>query len=110
MPDPYWHARRQPLSGGTIPIHCARSAIAAIRTGRDIAETMAERDSVGLCLTCRWARTVTNRRGPTFLRCGRADTDPGFPRYPPLPVLQCRGYEPRPSPEGTGRGQTGAVH
>src|SRR2546430_14629147 len=70
---------------------------------------MAERDSVGLCLTCRWARTVTNRRGSTFFRCGRADTDPGFPRYPPLPVLQCRGYEPRPSPEGTGGGRPGAV-
>jgi len=52
-----------------------------------------DHDSVGLCLSCRWVRAVTNRRGSTFFRCGRADTDPSFPRYPPLPVLECRGYE-----------------
>jgi hypothetical protein len=67
--------------------------IAAIRTGRDIADKMSDSDSVGLCLSCRWMRSVTNRRGSTFFRCGRADTDPSFPRYPPLPVLECRGYE-----------------
>src|SRR5947208_1145598 len=44
-------------------------------------------DDVGLCLTCRWMRAVTNRRGSTFLRCGRADTAPRFPRYPALPML-----------------------
>jgi hypothetical protein len=60
-------------------------------------------DNVGLCLTCRWARTITNRRGSTFFRCGRADTDAGFPRYPALPVLQCRGYERgRPDDESGG--------
>ena len=64
-------------------------------------------DDVGLCLTCRWVHTVTNRRGSTFFRCGRADADPSFPRYPPLPVLQCRGYEPGTSPEETGRGFRG---
>ncbi len=64
-------------------------------------------DDVGLCLSCRWVRTVTNRRGSTFFRCGRADADPSFPRYPPLPVLQCRGYEPGTSPEETGRGFRG---
>jgi len=45
--------------------------------------------------TCRWARIVTNRRGSTFFRCGRAETDARFPRYPPLPVLRCVGYEQR---------------
>src|SRR2546428_5528089 len=50
-------------------------------------------DDVGLCRTCRWARIVTNRRGSTFFRCGRAETDARFPRYPPLPVLRCAGYE-----------------
>src|SRR5437773_10570699 len=52
-------------------------------------------DDVGLCRTCRWARIVTNRRGSTFFRCGRAETDARFPRYPPLPVLRCVGYEQR---------------
>jgi hypothetical protein len=54
---------------------------------------MRDGDAVGLCLTCRWVRVVRNRRGSTFYRCARADTDPTFPRYPPLPVLACRGYE-----------------
>ena len=56
-------------------------------------------DVVGLCRTCRWARRVTNRRGSTFYRCGRADTDPRFARYPALPMLQCVGYE-EGGPEG----------
>ncbi len=47
---------------------------------------------VGLCATCRWMRTVTNRRGSVFYRCTLADTDPHFVRYPPLPVLTCSGY------------------
>jgi hypothetical protein len=50
-------------------------------------------DSIGLCLSCRWMRAVTTRRGSTFYRCGRADTDRRFPRYPALPMLQCIGYE-----------------
>ncbi|HEY3280360.1 MAG TPA: hypothetical protein VGJ83_07585 [Gemmatimonadales bacterium] len=50
-------------------------------------------DTVGLCAACRWVRIVTNRRGSTFYRCARAETDPRFVRYPPLPVLTCPGYE-----------------
>jgi len=38
-------------------------------------------------------RIVTNRRGSTFYRCGRAETDDRFVRYPPLPVLRCSGFE-----------------
>lgn len=52
-------------------------------------------DEIGLCLTCRWTRPVSNRSGSTFYRCARAETDPRFVRYPPLPVLRCRGYEER---------------
>jgi len=48
---------------------------------------------VGLCASCRWVRIVQNRRGSVFYRCLRADTDPRFVRYPPLPVLQCPGYD-----------------
>ena len=36
---------------------------------------------------------VTNRSGSTFLRCALSDRDARFPRYPPLPVLACAGYE-----------------
>jgi hypothetical protein len=41
-------------------------------------------------------RSTTNRRGSTFYRCLRADTDPRFTRYPPLPVRACPGYEAAP--------------
>jgi hypothetical protein len=58
--------------------------------------------TVGLCETCTWVRIATNRRGSVFYRCLRADTDPRFVRYPPLPLLQCPGYErrdPRAEPQ-----------
>ena len=71
---------------------------------------MPDRDAVGLCLTCRWMRSVSNRRGSTFYRCGRADTDPRFPRYPPLPVRQCDGYEAElPSSEQGSRNRDDAL-
>ena len=34
-----------------------------------------------------------NRRGSTFWRCRRADGEPRFLRYPPLPVSHCDGFE-----------------
>ncbi len=45
----------------------------------------------GLCRTCGHLRLLASARS-VFLRCGLADTDPGFLRYPPLPVLRCAGY------------------
>ena len=51
-----------------------------------------ESQAVGLCFTCRHARTVPSRQAVYWL-CRRSATDPGFDRYPRLPVLQCRGYE-----------------
>ena len=47
----------------------------------------------GLCLTCRWKRVSSNRRGSRFFRCARAEVDARFVRYPQLPVGQCPGYE-----------------
>jgi hypothetical protein len=52
-----------------------------------------DRDAAGLCAACRHARVQRNPRGNTFWRCARADTDPRFRRYPPLPVLRCEGHE-----------------
>jgi len=48
----------------------------------------------GLCATCRHVKTLRNDRGSVFYMCQRAETDPRYKRYPPLPVLQCPGYEP----------------
>ena len=53
----------------------------------------------GLCATCRHHRWISNRRGSSFLLCGRAAEDPRYPKYPPLPVTLCAGYEPGRSDE-----------
>jgi hypothetical protein len=48
---------------------------------------------VGLCATCQHMRQRTSDRGSVFYQCQLSASDPGFPKYPRLPVLQCRGYE-----------------
>ncbi|MBV8201910.1 MAG: hypothetical protein JOZ15_14925 [Acidobacteria bacterium] len=49
----------------------------------------------GLCAACVHLRLVASPRS-VFVRCGLAATDPAFPRYPPLPVVRCAGYQPLP--------------
>jgi hypothetical protein len=49
----------------------------------------------GLCDSCRHQRVVRNTRGSEFSLCERSKTDPAFPRYPRLPVMECVGYEQR---------------
>jgi hypothetical protein len=51
---------------------------------------------VGLCASCEHQQLVRNTRGSTFSLCRRSRDDPGYPRYPRLPVLACAGYERRP--------------
>ena len=51
-------------------------------------------DPVGLCGACAHARVSTNARGSRFWRCGRADSDARFRKYPPLPVRECAGHAP----------------
>jgi hypothetical protein len=53
----------------------------------------AEHQRVGLCWDCRWVRRVESARGAVFFLCRRAETDPRYPKYPPLPRLRCAGYE-----------------
>lgn len=48
----------------------------------------------GLCATCAHGREVVSGKGSRFLLCERSRTDAAYPRYPALPVLSCRGYEP----------------
>jgi hypothetical protein len=50
---------------------------------------------LGLCATCRHRRTVDGARS-TFYMCERSFTDSRYPKYPPLPVVRCPGYEPVP--------------
>ncbi|HEY0515619.1 MAG TPA: hypothetical protein VGD00_00740 [Solirubrobacteraceae bacterium] len=49
----------------------------------------------GLCDRCLHQQIVRNTRGSVFSLCLRSRVDPGYPRYPRVPVLSCRGYEPR---------------
>lgn len=51
----------------------------------------------GLCASCGHLRVLASKRS-VFVRCGLAEADPAFPRYPPLPVVACRGYEEVPLP------------
>jgi|GEM_PF-984874 len=45
----------------------------------------------GLCATCVHLRLLSSPRS-IFVRCGKAEEDPAFSRYPPLPVRVCPGY------------------
>jgi hypothetical protein len=47
----------------------------------------------GLCATCRHTAVIVSDRGSRFYRCERSKIDPRFPRYPPLPVVSCIGYD-----------------
>lgn len=49
---------------------------------------------VGLCRSCKNHRVVRSRRGPKYYLCELAASDPRFPKYPPLPVVECEGYVP----------------
>jgi hypothetical protein len=47
----------------------------------------------GLCDSCRHQRVVRNTRGSVFSLCERSKTDPRYPKYPRVPVLECPGFE-----------------
>ena len=47
----------------------------------------------GLCDTCRFQKLLSSDRGSIFSRCERSLAEPAYPKYPHLPVLECRGYE-----------------
>ena len=51
---------------------------------------------LGLCASCVHARLITSDKGSTFLQCSLSFGDPGFVKYPRLPVRVCSGWDPRP--------------
>lgn len=51
--------------------------------------------SIGLCSACRFVVRQDTKRGAVFYRCGRADDDPAYRKYPPIPVGDCPGFETR---------------
>jgi hypothetical protein len=56
--------------------------------------------AAGLCDRCAHQRVVRNTRGSSFSLCERSKTDPRFPKYPRLPVVECAGYASRESASG----------
>jgi hypothetical protein len=50
-------------------------------------------ERAGLCASCKHVQRVKSDRGAEYFRCRLSDSDPRFPKYPRLPVLECRGYE-----------------
>jgi hypothetical protein len=56
----------------------------------------------GLCDTCVHQQLVRNTRGSVFSLCRRSRDEPEFPRYPRIPVLECRGHESRPRADEDG--------
>ena len=62
---------------------------------------------VGLCASCRHAKHIVSSKGSEFWLCGRAERDPAFRKYPPLPSCVAPGYEPSdPAGKGSGPGAT----
>jgi hypothetical protein len=48
----------------------------------------------GLCLSCAHVRVIRSGRGSVFLMCERGlRREPGFIKYPRLPVVACPGHE-----------------
>ena len=56
----------------------------------------ADGSRAGLCQACAHVQIVTSARGSRFYLCRLSFSDPRFPRYPPIPVLRCAGYQPVP--------------
>ena len=52
-------------------------------------------DRVGLCLRCVHAHRVVSRTS-VYWRCGLAETDARYVRYPRLPMIHCAGFEAAP--------------
>jgi hypothetical protein len=48
--------------------------------------------SPGLCARCANAKVVCSDKGSEFLFCLVSYKDPGFPKYPRLPVQDCAGF------------------
>jgi hypothetical protein len=53
----------------------------------------------GLCLTCAHVRPIESSKGSAFILCELSKSDPRFPKYPRLPVLNCPGFRQSATPE-----------
>ncbi len=58
---------------------------------------------VGLCVVCRHSRPVRSGKGSTFWLCDAAARDTRLTKYPPLPVLECHGFDAWRAMDSTSR-------
>jgi hypothetical protein len=49
--------------------------------------------TAGLCTSCVHVKLIPSARGSVFYQCQLSFSDPRFPKYPRLPVLECVGYQ-----------------
>jgi hypothetical protein len=70
----------------------------SIRTEQSGVKNLGQEESKGLCGTCAHAQPITSQRGSEFSMCLLSKTDPRFPKYPRLPVIECVGYNPQNRP------------
>jgi hypothetical protein len=60
----------------------------------------------GLCAACDHVRVVKSGRGSVFAMCERGlRKEPGYVKYPPLPVLRCAGFVQRADDPTTTEGR-----
>lgn len=57
--------------------------------------TEAPRQPAGMCDACRHQKLIRTGRGSVFSMCERSKAEPGYDKYPRVPVLACPGYEAR---------------
>jgi hypothetical protein len=55
--------------------------------------------AIGLCAMCRHVNLVKTAKGSMFILCEQAKVDDKLSKYPVLPVLMCRGFDPHPREE-----------
>jgi len=46
----------------------------------------------GLCPGCANVQVIISGKGSRFYLCRLSYADPRFPRYPPVPVIECAGF------------------
>lgn len=88
--EPCWCAALPPImpvsDAGCLCPPCLKAEVARLLAQ----ETL----RAGLCATCSHAKRLSAKGGSTMYLCGLAASDPGYPKFPPLPVRSCVGCAP----------------
>ena len=60
---------------------------------RESREVIKKTVDIGLCAECVHHSIVSNKHESEFHLCLKNKSDSSFPKYPRLPVLNCKGYQ-----------------